>query len=180
MKSDLFSNLCANANIYPLRTIEVDGITWIRPEDDSKPVRCCLFSVLDNLMVDFLKLGQLLKESINVDDYQPNCLSDRIIVGGDNEKHIAYIDTTAFSDDVCPFFVKDKQLIIRSIMTFVNKYGAINLRCEDGLDASTIEDYVVKKFGRRLYFTTEPVSWVGYKFFELFLIYRYPQKYIYL
>lgn len=178
MKSDMFVNMTAHSTLCPLECLELDGVTWSRPKDTGAGCVCLnLLSVIDNLLLDFFRLGRLLKESIAINDYQPYYFVDSLISGVDNNRHQILFDDDIFRDDRCPFFKKDKMLIINSIIDFMNKYGSLGGAGGDGVDDSYINSYVRKKFGDRLYFTTVPLSWAAYKIFELYFKYSDPQNY---
>lgn len=189
MNKDIFSNLVCRSMACPLRLEKKDGVTWLIPikGPSGSSYYVDLLSMSNDILMDFLKLGELLKNELTEQKYAPLFLPDETIklaqqAGRGKAKYESLIP--AFEDNKSPFLQKNTDRVAHEIMQFFGKYGVLrssHLNI-DSLPGRIMEYIAEAAFGPDLQpesFSniTFPISFLAYFIFELYFRYTNPQEY---
>ena len=182
MKSDLFTNLVANYNVYQISAVEIDGVTWLKPLEkieNSFSVMYNALAVVDEILVDFFRIGKFIDKNINKDDYMPLFYEEGILRESRFNKESIEINKNYLQDANSPILKNNKDQITAYIIEFLNRYGFLGYQ-NRFISDQIVENIVIHKFGKESYQSTCPLSWAVYKIYETYLKYKNPDKYIQL
>lgn len=204
MINDIFSNLHANTTIFYKKAKEVNGCTFIVPDENAVEMKRIDLIYLKNEMLEaFFRIGALLEESIDIDTYMPlffeDLFFDYVVKKTRNAPYpketkmvtdtIEKPDFLWFADSNSPFLSStsvEKETIVDELLYFVNKYGYLNILKRDlirdnihDLSKEILPEYSCTDYQYPEYFWANiaPASIMTYDFFEIYMAYVYPGIY---